>query len=180
MQLLGRVRSLSVELDAHRAWGAWGSGELLRGCVRLELRGALRLRALEVHARGRATAHWLESYIQGLNIIYRDYTAYQTFLHRRCQLVPGKAAARGCSSAPGPPWAAGIPSGGPSALVGACPPKQGCPSWTPSPLLLASRRLLANSRPVEHERVVAFVLFARGSANRSICSQVWKEHLVGQ
>lgn len=111
MQPLGRVRSLSVELDADRAWGAYGSGELLRGRVRLELRGTLRLRALEVHARGRATAHWLESHSVGLNTVYRDYTAYQTFLHRRCQLVPGKAAARGCFSAPGPPWAAGIPSG---------------------------------------------------------------------
>ncbi|XP_065508795.1 arrestin domain-containing protein 2 isoform X2 [Caloenas nicobarica] len=88
MQPPGRVRSLSVELDAGRPWGAYGSGELLRGRVRLELRGTLRLRALEVHARGRATAHWLESHSVGLNTIYRDYTAYQTFLHRRCQLVP--------------------------------------------------------------------------------------------
>ncbi|KAK2542165.1 hypothetical protein Q9233_000257 [Columba guinea] len=91
MQPLGRVRSLSVELDADRAWGAYGSGELLRGRVRLELRGTLRLRALEVHARGRATAHWLESHSVGLNTVYRDYTAYQTFLHRRCQLVPARA-----------------------------------------------------------------------------------------
>ncbi|OPJ86715.1 arrestin domain-containing protein 2 isoform B [Patagioenas fasciata monilis] len=87
MQPLGCVRSLSVELDANRAWGAYTSGELLRGRVRLELRGTLRLRALEVQARGRATVHWLESHSVGLNTVYRDYTAYQTFLHRRCQLV---------------------------------------------------------------------------------------------
>ncbi|KAM6189548.1 arrestin domain-containing protein 2 isoform 2-T2 [Sarcoramphus papa] len=88
MQPPGRVRSLAVELEDGRAWGAYGSGELLHGRVQLELRGALRLRALEVYARGRAATHWLESYSVGLNTVYRDYTAYQTFLYRRCQLIP--------------------------------------------------------------------------------------------
>ncbi|XP_075031732.1 arrestin domain-containing protein 2 isoform X2 [Calonectris borealis] len=88
MQPPGRVRSLAVELEDGRAWGAYGSGELLHGRVQLELRSALRLRALEVYARGRATVHWLESRSMGLNTIYRDYTAYQTFLYRRCQLIP--------------------------------------------------------------------------------------------
>lgn len=71
--------------------------------------------------------------------------------------------------------------------MGACQPKQGCPSWTPSfsplprvSLLLVSRRLPANAELVSTKRVVAFVLFAQGSANRSVCSQVWKEHLVVQ
>ncbi|XP_071584202.1 arrestin domain-containing protein 2 isoform X2 [Heliangelus exortis] len=85
MQRPGRLRSLSVELEQG---GAWGSGELLRGLVRLELRGALSIRALEVLAQGRATVHWLESLSVGLNTVYRDYTAYQTFLHRRSRLIP--------------------------------------------------------------------------------------------
>uniref|UniRef100_A0A8B9BGQ3 Arrestin domain containing 2 n=1 Tax=Anser brachyrhynchus TaxID=132585 RepID=A0A8B9BGQ3_9AVES len=84
----GRVRSLAVELEDGRVWGAYGSGELLHGRVRLELRGALRLRALEVCARGRASVHWLESHSVGLNTVYHDYTAFQTFLYRRCQLIP--------------------------------------------------------------------------------------------
>uniref|UniRef100_A0A8B9T825 Arrestin domain containing 2 n=1 Tax=Anas platyrhynchos TaxID=8839 RepID=A0A8B9T825_ANAPL len=88
MQPLRRVRSLVVELEDGRAWGAYGSGELLHGRVRLELRGALRLRALEVCARGRAFVHWLESHSVGLNTVYHDYTAFQTFLYRRCQLIP--------------------------------------------------------------------------------------------
>ncbi|XP_051495443.1 arrestin domain-containing protein 2 isoform X2 [Apus apus] len=88
MQPPGRVRSLSLQLEAGAACGAHGSGELLRGRVRLELRGSLRLRALEVLARGRAAAHWLESRSVGLNTVYRDYSAHQTFLHRRCQLIP--------------------------------------------------------------------------------------------
>ncbi|XP_040393729.1 arrestin domain-containing protein 2 isoform X2 [Cygnus olor] len=88
MQPLRRVRSLAVELEDGRTWGAYGSGELLHGRVRLELRGALRLRALEVCARGRAFVHWLESHSVGLNTVYHDYTAFQTFLYRRCQLIP--------------------------------------------------------------------------------------------
>ncbi|OXB73113.1 UNVERIFIED_CONTAM: hypothetical protein H355_012038 [Colinus virginianus] len=88
MQPPGRVRSLVLELEDGRAWGAYGSGELLHGCVRLELRGTLRLRALEVCARGRAAVHWLESRSVGFNTVYHDYTAFQTFLHRRRQLIP--------------------------------------------------------------------------------------------
>jgi len=132
MQVPGRVRSLAVELEAGRAWGAYGSGELLHGRVRLELRGALRLRALEVCARGRAVVHWLESRSVGLNAVYRDYTAYQTFLYRRCQLIAGKAAASGWLSAPG--RGAGTALGGCRYLLQAklCPHGQGCPSQTPS------------------------------------------------
>ncbi|XP_061870819.1 arrestin domain-containing protein 2 isoform X2 [Colius striatus] len=88
MQPPGGVRRLALELAAGRARGAYGSGELLRGRVRLELRRPLRLRALEVLARGRAATHWLESRSVGLNVVYHDYTAYQTFLYRRCQLIP--------------------------------------------------------------------------------------------
>ncbi|XP_032850616.2 arrestin domain-containing protein 2 isoform X2 [Tyto alba] len=88
MQPPGCLRSLTVELEDRQARGAYGSGELLHGRVQLELRGALRLQALEVSAHGRAVAHWLESRSVGLNTVYRDYTAYQTFLCRRYQLIP--------------------------------------------------------------------------------------------
>uniref|UniRef100_A0A8D0EJC8 Arrestin domain containing 2 n=1 Tax=Strix occidentalis caurina TaxID=311401 RepID=A0A8D0EJC8_STROC len=79
----GRVRSLAVELEGGQVCGAYGSGELLHGWVRLELRGALRLRALEVYARGRALVHWLENHSVGLNTVYHDYTASQTFLNHQ-------------------------------------------------------------------------------------------------
>ncbi|XP_066061654.1 arrestin domain-containing protein 2 isoform X2 [Chamaea fasciata] len=81
----GRVRRLAVRLQDGPAHG---SGQLLHGWVQLELRGALRVRALEVCARGMAAVHWLESRSIGLNVVYRDYTACQTFLYRRCQLIP--------------------------------------------------------------------------------------------
>ncbi|KAM4883956.1 arrestin domain-containing protein 2 isoform 2-T2 [Sylvia borin] len=84
MQPPGRVRRLAVRLQD----AAHGSGQLLHGWVHLELRRALRVRALEVCARGMATVHWLESRSIGLNVVYRDYTACQTFLYRRCQLIP--------------------------------------------------------------------------------------------
>ncbi|XP_039556298.1 arrestin domain-containing protein 2 isoform X2 [Passer montanus] len=84
MQPPGRVRRLAVRLEDGPAHGG---GQLLHGRVQLELRGALRVRALEVCARGLATVHWLESHSIGLNIVYRDYTACQTFLHRRRQLI---------------------------------------------------------------------------------------------
>ncbi|XP_009470155.1 PREDICTED: arrestin domain-containing protein 2 [Nipponia nippon] len=88
MQSLGHVRSLAVELEDGQVWGAYGSGELLHGRVQLELRGTVRLRVLEVYACGRATVHWVEGRSVGLNTIYHDYTAYQTFLYRHCQLIP--------------------------------------------------------------------------------------------
>ncbi|XP_030112534.4 arrestin domain-containing protein 2 isoform X2 [Taeniopygia guttata] len=84
MQPPGRVRRLQVRLQDGPAHGG---GQLLHGWVRLELRGALRVRALEVCARGLATVHWLESCSIGLNVVYRDYTACQTFLYRRRQLI---------------------------------------------------------------------------------------------
>ncbi|KAJ7412308.1 arrestin domain-containing protein 3-like protein [Willisornis vidua] len=86
MQLGGRIQSLAVELEGGRAHGGGG---LLHGRVRLQLRAALRLRALEVSAHGRAAVHWLESRSIGLKVVYRDYSAFETFLCRRCQLIPG-------------------------------------------------------------------------------------------
>ncbi|KAJ7400199.1 arrestin domain-containing protein 3-like protein [Pitangus sulphuratus] len=94
MQLPGRLQSLVVKLEDGPAHG---SGELLHGRVQLELRGALRVRALEVSAHGGATVHWLESYSIGLNVVYRDHSACQTFLCRHCQLIPDPA---GCCSVP--------------------------------------------------------------------------------
>uniref|UniRef100_A0A8C3R7W3 Arrestin domain containing 2 n=1 Tax=Cyanoderma ruficeps TaxID=181631 RepID=A0A8C3R7W3_9PASS len=85
MQPLGLVRRLAVRLQDGPVHG---SGELLHGWVQLELRGALRVRALEVCARGMAMVHWLESLNIGLNVAYRECTACQTFLYRHCQLIP--------------------------------------------------------------------------------------------
>lgn len=186
MLLRGYLQSLVLELEDEGGQRAYSSGELLHGRVRLELRGALRLRALEVCARGLATVHWVESICLGVNTVYCDYTDYQTFLHHHCRLIPGKAGAWGWFSAPGP-WV-GTPVGCEDLCPGGCLPSQAGPFLLASPFspvpraspLLVSRKLPANLGAGERRRVVAFVLFAEGRANRSVCSQVWKEHLAVQ
>ncbi|XP_029820216.1 arrestin domain-containing protein 2 isoform X2 [Manacus vitellinus] len=87
MQLPGRVQSLVVKLEDGPAHG---SGELLHGRVQLELRGALRVQALEVSAHGGATVHWLESCSIGLNVVYtQSYSDQVEFLsHRDTLLAP--------------------------------------------------------------------------------------------
>lgn len=102
MPLQGCLQSLVLELEDRGGQRAYSCGELLHGRVWLELRGTLQLQALEVCARGLATVHWLESVCVGISPVYCDYTDYQTFLHHRFQLIPGKAGARGWFSAPGP------------------------------------------------------------------------------
>lgn len=142
MQLLGRVRSLVLELEDRCQRGAYCSGELLHGWVRLELRGALRLRALEVCAWGRAAVHWLESSIVGFNVIYHDYTAYQTFLHRHCQLIAGKAGhgdghlrqRHGLGTL----WAAAVPSRRAFVLGVVASPSRAVPLGHPLPTSAAS------------------------------------------
>lgn len=171
-----------MELEDGRARGAYGSGELLHGRVRLELRGALRLRALEVCARGRAFVHWLESHSVGLNTVYHDYMDFQTFLYRRCQLIPGKAGARGWFCAKRC-WV-GTPVGCRHPLWAVLhPSREGrCHLQAAASLSASAKGFFAAGfgGTGEHKRVVAFVLFAQGSANRSVCSQAWKEHLVAQ
>ncbi|KAM9112071.1 arrestin domain-containing protein 2 isoform 2-T2 [Pangshura tecta] len=87
MQHLGKIRSFALELAAGPARGGYRGGELLSGQVVLELSAALRVRALEVCARGLATAHWLESRSVGMNTVYSDYSAYEPYLRARCQLL---------------------------------------------------------------------------------------------
>ncbi|XP_067417240.1 arrestin domain-containing protein 2 isoform X3 [Emydura macquarii macquarii] len=87
MPPLGAIRSFVLELDGGRAPGAHRGGELLSGQVVLELGRALRLRALEVCARGLASAHWLESRSLGTNTVYSEHRAAQPYLRQRRQLV---------------------------------------------------------------------------------------------
>ncbi|XP_063003235.1 arrestin domain-containing protein 2 isoform X2 [Elgaria multicarinata webbii] len=88
MQHFSRIRNFVLELDRGRGPGAvYRGGELLCGRVVLEVAKALKVRALVVCARGLATAHWLESKSIGMNTVYSDYTAYETYLRRRQLLI---------------------------------------------------------------------------------------------
>ncbi|XP_069505345.1 arrestin domain-containing protein 2-like isoform X2 [Ambystoma mexicanum] len=81
-----KMRNFSVELDgsAHRLYR---SGETVCGHVVLELGRDMKVRALEVCARGLATVHWLESRSVGMNTVYSDYTSYESYLRRRMHLI---------------------------------------------------------------------------------------------
>ncbi|XP_066492343.1 arrestin domain-containing protein 2 isoform X2 [Tiliqua scincoides] len=88
MQHFSRIRNFMLELDRGRGPGAvYRGGELISGRVVLDITKGLKVRALAVCARGLATAHWLESKSIGMNTVYSDYTAYETYLRRRQSLI---------------------------------------------------------------------------------------------
>ncbi|XP_047553810.1 arrestin domain-containing protein 2 isoform X3 [Lutra lutra] len=82
----GGVRSFVLEL-ARGPGGAYRGGERLCGRVLLEAEAPLRVRALEVSARGGATTHWLEGRSVGVNAVSSDYAAAETYLRRRQLLL---------------------------------------------------------------------------------------------
>ncbi|XP_029469976.1 arrestin domain-containing protein 2 isoform X2 [Rhinatrema bivittatum] len=84
----GKIRSFSVALEhGPGGTGVHGSGELVSGQVLLELSQSMKVTALEVCARGLATVHWLESKNVGMNTVYSDYTAYESYLRKRQHLI---------------------------------------------------------------------------------------------
>ncbi|KAM6218438.1 arrestin domain-containing protein 2 [Rhynchocyon petersi] len=83
------VRSFALELSRGPE-GAYRGGERLCGRVLLEAAAPLRVRALEVAARGGAAAHWLEGRSVGVNAVSSDYAAAETYLRRRQLLLRGE------------------------------------------------------------------------------------------
>ncbi|XP_072457780.1 arrestin domain-containing protein 2 isoform X2 [Notamacropus eugenii] len=80
----GGIRSFQLELRP----GAYHGGQLLSGLLVLELSRPLRAKGLDVAARGTAAVHWLDSRSVGVNAVYNDYAAFQSFLRSRRQLLP--------------------------------------------------------------------------------------------
>ena len=85
----GGVRSFALEL-ARGPGGAYRGGERLCGRVLLEAAAPLRVRALEVAARGGAATHWLEGRSVGVSAVSSDYAAVETYLRRRQLLLRGE------------------------------------------------------------------------------------------
>ncbi|MEE6487982.1 hypothetical protein FKM82_015103 [Ascaphus truei] len=81
-----KIRGFSLEL-CPSLYGVYSAGELVSGQVVLELCRELRVTALEVCARGLAMVHWLESRSVGMNTVYSDFTAYETYLRKRQHLI---------------------------------------------------------------------------------------------
>ncbi|XP_075060828.1 arrestin domain-containing protein 2 isoform X2 [Mixophyes fleayi] len=68
-------------------YGVYTAGEILTGHVVLELCKTMSISALEVCARGLATVHWLETRSIGMNTVYSDFTAHETYLRKRHHLI---------------------------------------------------------------------------------------------
>lgn len=85
----GGVRTFTLEL-ARGPGDAYRGGERLCGLVLLEAAAPLRVRALEVAARGGAATHWLEGRSVGINAVSSDFAAAETYLRRRQQLLGGE------------------------------------------------------------------------------------------
>ncbi|XP_068090049.1 arrestin domain-containing protein 2 isoform X2 [Hyperolius riggenbachi] len=81
-----KITDFSVEL-CPSAYGVYTAGELLTGQVVVELCKDLKISALEVCARGLATVHWLETRSIGMNTVYSDFTAHETYLRKRQHLI---------------------------------------------------------------------------------------------
>ncbi|XP_076978268.1 arrestin domain-containing protein 2 [Tamandua tetradactyla] len=80
------VRCFVLEL-ARGPGGAYRGGEWLCGRVLLETAAPLRVRALDVAARGRAATRWLEGRSVGVHALAGDYAAVETYLQRRQLLL---------------------------------------------------------------------------------------------
>ncbi|XP_040273597.1 arrestin domain-containing protein 2 isoform X2 [Bufo bufo] len=86
MMHFSKITDFSVELSPS-AYGVYTAGDVLTGQVALELCKAMRVTALEVCARGLATVHWLETRSIGMNTVYSDFTAHETYLRKRQHLI---------------------------------------------------------------------------------------------
>lgn len=118
---LGGVRSFALEL-ARGPGGAYRGGERLSGRVLLEAAAPLRVRALEVAARGGAATHWLEGRSVGVNAVSCDFAAAETYLRRRQLLLRGEPSTPTPNQdPPGPSPRSGRPSPEPGAF-----PLRGC------------------------------------------------------
>ncbi|KAG8594348.1 hypothetical protein GDO81_001156 [Engystomops pustulosus] len=81
-----KITDFSVELSPI-ACGVYSAGDVLTGQVVLKLCKTVRVSALEVCARGLATVHWLETRSIGMNTVYSDFTAHETYLRKRQHLL---------------------------------------------------------------------------------------------
>ncbi|XP_007897030.1 arrestin domain-containing protein 2 isoform X2 [Callorhinchus milii] len=78
----GKIQGFSLLLDRVDS-SVYTRGELVSGRVVLVLGGKLPVRSLKICAKGTAEVHWLESRSVGMNTVYCDYTAYETYFRKR-------------------------------------------------------------------------------------------------
>lgn len=88
--VLGKVRALVVCFDSLNEHNlpAFSGGDLVSGRVLVEVSGDVRVKSLDVTARGVAKVRWTESRNAGANTAYtQNYTEEVEYLHHRDTLI---------------------------------------------------------------------------------------------
>lgn len=94
---LGKVRTLAVFFDALTDGDlpVFSGGDLVSGRVLVDVTGDVRVRSLDVTARGVAKVRWTESRNAGANTAYtQNYTEEVEYLRHRDTLIGGDAGER--------------------------------------------------------------------------------------
>lgn len=88
--VLGKVKSFSVSFDClHDSHvPVFSSGDCVSGRVTVEVTGEIRVKALQIHAKGLAKVRWTESRNAGSNTAYtQNYTEEVEYLNHKDVLI---------------------------------------------------------------------------------------------
>lgn len=88
--VLGKVRALAVYFDSlnENNLPVFSGGDLVSGRVVVEVTGDVRVRSLDITARGVAKVRWTESRNAGANTAYtQNYTEEVEYLHHYDTLI---------------------------------------------------------------------------------------------
>ena len=88
--VLGKVRALAIYFDSlnENNLPVFSGGDLVSGRVVVEVTGDVRVKSLDIHARGVAKVRWTESRNAGANTTYtQNYTEEVEYLHHYDTLI---------------------------------------------------------------------------------------------
>lgn len=88
--VLGKVRALAIYFDSlnENNLPVFSGGDMVSGRVVVEVTGDVRVKSLDVHARGVAKVRWTESRNAGANTTYtQNYTEEVEYLHHYDTLI---------------------------------------------------------------------------------------------
>lgn len=90
IMVLGKVRALAIYFDTlnENNLPVFSGGDLVSGRVVVEVTGDVRVKSLDIHARGVAKVRWTESRNAGANTTYtQNYTEEVEYLHHYDTLI---------------------------------------------------------------------------------------------
>lgn len=99
--VLGKVRALAIYFDSlnENNLPVFSGGDLVSGRVVVEVTGDVRVKSLDIHARGVAKVRWTESRNAGANTTYtQNYTEEVEYLHHYDTLIGEERGERGVVS----------------------------------------------------------------------------------